>query len=494
MIEVQICQNRLIAKFDTISDSAKFDTVKFMFPESWNGFQKTAVFKGVDNQIFNVVLNSDNDLCIGENECYIPHEVLKTPSFKLSVFGVSEDSVATTTEAEIKVLQSGYAEGDEPSDPTPTVYEQLINLADTTKQIAQSVRDDADSGKFKGDKGDTGPQGEKGDAFTYEDFTDEQLAALKGEKGDIGKTGAVGPQGIQGEKGDKGDTGEQGIQGIQGEKGEKGDAFTYADFTAEQLAALKGEKGDTGEVELTYLNNNFASTIKNTISGEIVTIKDASPAEHNLNINLTSDTITDFSGIAVNRYGKNIIDLENINLLENAKDLVLAENSISFKRILTKNTSSVSCKIYLMKGTYCISGTVRQTDGLNGGWAVLDLQKKEFIVNNSSRGTVGGSFVIAESGEYIVSFYCNYASIDGVGVQYDNIQLESNQKATDYEPYKTCLTATANVDGTVAEITSLSPNMTLFTDTCGVTINCEYNADTKMYIDNKIEKIAELTQ
>lgn len=37
-----------------------------------------------------------------------------------------------------------------------------------------------------------------------------------------------------------------GPQGPQGEKGDKGDAFTYSDFTAEQLAALKGEKGDTG--------------------------------------------------------------------------------------------------------------------------------------------------------------------------------------------------------------------------------------------------------
>ncbi len=33
----------------------------------------------------------------------------------------------------------------------------------------------------------------------------------------------------------------------KGPKGDKGDPFTYEDFTAEQLAALKGEKGDTGE-------------------------------------------------------------------------------------------------------------------------------------------------------------------------------------------------------------------------------------------------------
>ena len=50
---------------------------------------------------------------------------------------------------------------------------------------------------------------------------------------------------IRGEKGEKGD---RGIQGIQGDKG---DAFTYSDFTPEQLASLKGEKGDTVIVDST---------------------------------------------------------------------------------------------------------------------------------------------------------------------------------------------------------------------------------------------------
>lgn len=71
----------------------------------------------------------------------------------------------------------------------------------------------------KGEKGDTGPQGEKGAAFTYSDFTPEQLEALTGPRGP---------------KGDKGDT------------GEKGDAFTYEDFTPEQLEALTGPRGETG--------------------------------------------------------------------------------------------------------------------------------------------------------------------------------------------------------------------------------------------------------
>ena len=35
--------------------------------------------------------------------------------------------------------------------------------------------------------------------------------------------------------------------GLKGDKGDTGAAFTYSDFTAEQLAALKGEKGEKGD-------------------------------------------------------------------------------------------------------------------------------------------------------------------------------------------------------------------------------------------------------
>ena len=65
-------------------------------------------------------------------------------------------------------------------------------------------------GNVKGPKGDKGDAGEKGAAFTYADFTAEQLAALKGEKGD------------------------------KGDKGEKGDAGSDATVTAESVEAALG--------------------------------------------------------------------------------------------------------------------------------------------------------------------------------------------------------------------------------------------------------------
>ncbi|PKE47307.1 hypothetical protein CW677_08605 [Macrococcoides caseolyticum] len=70
------------------------------------------------------------------------------------------------------------------------------------------------------------PEKIRGKAFTYDDFTEEQLALLKGpkgDKGDKGDRGEAGPKGDKGEKGDKGDVGPIGPIGPQGVKGDKGD-------------------------------------------------------------------------------------------------------------------------------------------------------------------------------------------------------------------------------------------------------------------------------
>ena len=92
----------------------------------------------------------------------------------------------------------------------------------------------------KGDTGDTGPQGPKGDAFTYADFTAAQLAALKGEKGDTGPAGHIGP------KGDTGAIGPQGPQGPKGPQGEQGEQGVQGETGPQGPQGPKGDKGDTG--------------------------------------------------------------------------------------------------------------------------------------------------------------------------------------------------------------------------------------------------------
>lgn len=188
MLNAKLLNNGCFEELESVvSDGINFESIKFEFPKSWDGYLKTAVFSS-ENEAYSVILQEGNPLYISENECYIPFEVLKPGIFYLSVFGIKGDSRATTKSVAVGVEKSGYAEGETPAEPTPNLYQQLVNLATETKLIAQSVRDDADNGAFKGDKGEKGDTG------------------LQGPKGDIGERGPQGIQGIQGPKGDKGDS------------------------------------------------------------------------------------------------------------------------------------------------------------------------------------------------------------------------------------------------------------------------------------------------
>ena len=78
--------------------------------------------------------------------------------------------------------------------------------------------------QLKGDKGERGEKGDKGNAFTFADFTPEELASLKGEKGE------------------------------KGEQGVKGDPFTYDDFTPDEIEGLKKPATDAANELNKYLD------------------------------------------------------------------------------------------------------------------------------------------------------------------------------------------------------------------------------------------------
>ncbi len=71
-------------------------------------------------------------------------------------------------------------------------------------------------------------------------------------------------------------------------------------------------------------------------------------------------------------------------------------------------------------------------------------------------------------------------------------QLEEGSTATSWESPKEYKTYIPNQDGSVEGITSLSPNMTLMTDTEGVTIETEYNKDTNKVIEELTNAIISL--
>ncbi len=133
-------------KFKVVADSRNYLTANFIFSDEWTS-PVTAVFK-YDESYYNVLLEG--------NSCIVPWEVIKAPFFTVSVF--SGDRI-TTNVIQVSVEKSGYVIGESPKDPTPDVYSKIIALNEETKKIAQSVRDDADSGVFKGADGYTPQKG-----------------------------------------------------------------------------------------------------------------------------------------------------------------------------------------------------------------------------------------------------------------------------------------------------------------------------------------------
>ena len=182
--------------------------VELRFSAEWEGLTKTVVFRS-GREARDVLLAE------GTTQCKVPWEVVARPggTLRVGVYGLrGSETVLPTVWCECGPILPGA----EPAGNTSAQYEmdtfaRIVDLYEGARNVAQSVRDDADSGKFDGK------------AFTYEDFTEEQLAALtgpqgpSGERGPQGETGPAGPQGETGPQGPQGDTGAPGPQGPAGD-------------------------------------------------------------------------------------------------------------------------------------------------------------------------------------------------------------------------------------------------------------------------------------
>lgn len=256
------------------------------------------------------------------------------------------------------------------------------------------------------------------------------------------------------------------------------------DYTDKSTANLKSD-----------IYNNFAPAIKNNVTGEHIAINDVSSIEHNLQIKLLSDTITDFSAVNVSRCGKNIFDFESF-----ANEIISYPNSqceiVEFdgrrclkitdtKNVISRNLSKF--KAFGIRFNYYNAGTYTKSffSFKNIGGAMA------YIGGSTLNEWATVSYYYPYADKQIVDFrcYCSSDEENPIYIDLDSFMIEESQAPTDYEPYNG-QTATANADGSVDGLTSLSPNMTVVTDTDGVTIDMTYNADTKMYIDNKIAEIS----
>lgn len=216
--------------YQAVADSLNYLILDFVFSEEW---------KECDHIVISTTNRADEDL--GYNQIItgtsytVPGAMITVPGFTLGLVGYdSEDNVKITSQRyEIAVKAAGFdSEKAEPTAAEKSAFDQAINDLNSAKSGVNYVHI-----RYA----DTVP--------TADGDMKESISDYMGVYCGTSKTAptAYGEYKWHKIKGEQGERGLQGVQGIQGVQGVKGDAFTYSDFTAEQLAALKGEKGDKGE-------------------------------------------------------------------------------------------------------------------------------------------------------------------------------------------------------------------------------------------------------
>lgn len=253
------------------------------------------------------------------------------------------------------------------------------------------------------------------------------------------------------------------------------------------------------------LANSVANAIRGTVSGSVVSVDDVSPVEHKPVVRVVCPEGVDPTTVTVRRCGKNIIRSEKI-AHEQWKNAPSYEShgvrwTVSDDRKLTiqgetpeDNYSVFDIATSNSFTSWLVSG-VTYTASLNKtGSGTVELIAEIFDKNN---GTVvsyikdGVTFTVDKERYNYGTLRLQINPSNAVNCMVMP-QIEIGSAVTDFEPYKEPTEHTPSSDGIVEGITSLSPVMTLLTDTEGVTIECEYIKDTNKVINNLAKAVVAL--
>lgn len=137
------------------------ETLRVMRKGEWVDYDIIVAFHPPKGESVQIRLESDNVVSV-------PAEATAVAGTGELTFAGYTDGVRQISVSRIyRVAESAGTEGVAPAEPTPDVVQQILsaaneaaNKAEQAQEAAQSVRDDADAGKFNGPqgaKGDTGP-------------------------------------------------------------------------------------------------------------------------------------------------------------------------------------------------------------------------------------------------------------------------------------------------------------------------------------------------
>lgn len=166
--------------------------------------------------------------------------------------------------------------------------------------------------------------------------------------------------------------------------------------------------------------------------------------------------ITDFSGVTLKRYGKNLLPYPYSDTTKTVNGITFTDNGDG--SVTISGTASDNAYFYLQinadYGTKPIDAINKNSD--NNGVYTASSRIYYNAVNKTVTININPGTTLNET-------------------VYPQVEL--GVKATDYEAYVSPTEYTPSSDGTVAGVTSISPDTTFLSDTDGIIINAEYNKD-----------------
>jgi hypothetical protein len=271
---------------------------------------------------------------------------------------------------------------------------------------------------------------------------------------------------------------------------EDGKGLSSNDFTnaeKEKLTGLQNYDDTNVYNEIKRVEENSKKIFSNALiggkNGISTVMNDVSPIEHELNISLSSNIITDFSNVKVTRYGKNILTYPYINTTKESNGVKFTDNGNGTITVSGNATAYSDFRLYegvpLVKNGYITFSAGRNykntavtlalydnSNTLIAQYQVSDAQSDFVEVVNLSDypETVRWAITIKRRKDGEVS-----------GTVFP--QIEIGEIATEYEEYISPISVNAETIGQVNGIKSLFPTTSLITDNGDVTINCKYNRD-----------------
>ena len=157
-------------------DSYGEEQLQIVKAQNWENLSVIATFNPPNKKPVQVVVDSVTGVIKVPKEATANLYGVGTIVF----VGLADGVQRISADVEYIVRKHSNANGTEPAEPTPSVVEQILTeaqnantnsaqakkLATDAKDIAQSVRDDADNGKFNGKDGKDGAKGDKGETGT----------------------------------------------------------------------------------------------------------------------------------------------------------------------------------------------------------------------------------------------------------------------------------------------------------------------------------------